>query len=641
MTALEKSSSPDQTGNRFWFKLEKVEIVFAGVFLFLLAFLPVAEILVRLITRSGIPNASFIISHLLIWVAFLAGMLASREGEHLSLASGWHRAEKRLKTTIKSAISILGAAFCIGFALTSLSFLLLAFEPGQKIGFISYRVAISIMPIGFFVMAVRFLSREKEGWPILIRGIIAVIIGLFFGLSPISSVVMNLFPSAPDFFFTLSNFYFDSMVWLKWVFIVLVVGCGIFGSPIFILLGGLTYILFSGNYGTLEAIPNEAYNLLIDSNIPAIPLFTLAGFILSESKAGERLVKVFKGFLGWLPGGLVIMTVLVCAFFTSFTGASGVTILALGGLLSFIMTSSGHFGEKYTQGLITSAGSIGLLFPPSLPIIMYGVVAQYNIKYLFMGGLIPGGLMVLALVATGFFVTFRNKKEQPAASDSGMTIKESLLALVDSLGEMILPILILVLIFSGLTDLVGTASVAVLYVFILEFFIKKDLRIRDLFSILKKSLPIIGGVLIILIMAKALSNYLIDAGAATLINNFFAEHVQSKIVFLLVLTVILLITGCLMDIYSAILVVAPLVIPLGKLYGIHPVQMGVIFFSNLMLGYLTPPVGLNLFLASYTFKKPLSDIYKSVWPFLLILLAVVILITFVPWFSLALIPPGE
>jgi tripartite ATP-independent transporter DctM subunit len=261
------------------------------------------------------------------------------------------------------------------------------------------------------------------------------------------------------------------------------------------------------------------------------------------------------------------------------------------------------------------------------------VTAQLNIKHLFIGGIIPGLVLVFALSVTGVIISLKNKSTEKFRFDG----KEAGKALMNSLGELLLPVVIITLFFTGVTTLVETASVAVVYTIILEVVIKKDLRLRDLFKVFQRCLPIIGGVLVILAMAKGLSNYIVDAEVPMFLTTFFQEKIQSPVVFLLLLNLILLITGCLMDIYSAILVVAPLIIPLGALYGIHPVQLGIIFLANLELGYLTPPVGLNLFLASYSFKTPLLKIYKSVWPFFLILLAMILLITFVPWLSTALL----
>ena len=334
------------------------------------------------------------------------------------------------------------------------------------------------------------------------------------------------------------------------------------------------------------------------------------------------------------------MSVIVCAFFTTFTGASGVTILALGGLLSYIMMNSGEYSEDFTKGYITSAGSIGLLFPPSLPIIMYSIQAKISIKEMFLGGIIPGVILVAALSIMGIFHSHRYKKL--AKADTTGTAKEQPLpgkleSLKKASGDLALPVIILLLYFGGITTLVETGAVAVVYSIILEVFIYRKLKLKELGRIIKKAIPVIGGVLMIIATAKGLSYFIVDAEVPMYLRDFFSAHVRSPLVFLLLLNGVLLLTGCLMDIFSAIMVVAPLIIPLGEMYGIPPVQLGIIFLANLQLGYLTPPVGLNLFLAAYAFETPLAKIYKGVIPFFLVLLAVVLLITYVPWFSLSLI----
>jgi C4-dicarboxylate transporter DctM subunit len=347
------------------------------------------------------------------------------------------------------------------------------------------------------------------------------------------------------------------------------------------------------------------------------------------------LVRLVRAWLGWLPGGLIIMTVLVCTFFTTFTGATGVTILALGALLAYVLVESGRYTTDFANGLITGSGSIGLLFPPSLPIILYGVIAQINIKQMFVGGILPGLLMVITICGIGVFTAVTHKvKPVP------FQIKEAAAAIKDSFWEILLPVIILLGYFGGLFTLVEPGAVAVIYALIIELGIHRDLRIRDLPRVMLKCIPIVGGVLIILAAAKGLSYYLVDAEVPMRLSAWVQSNISSKYVFLILLNLALLITGCLMDIFSAILVVVPLIIPMGAAFGIHPVHLGVIFLANLGVGYLTPPVGLNLFLAAYRFNQPLVRIYRNVIPFFLALLAVVLLITYVPWFSVGLLRWG-
>jgi C4-dicarboxylate transporter DctM subunit len=394
----------------------------------------------------------------------------------------------------------------------------------------------------------------------------------------------------------------------------------------------VAYLLFVRTGGSLEVIPSEAYTMLTGYSIPAIPLFTFAGFLLSESKAGQRLVRLFRAFVGWLPGGLAVMAVLVCTFFTTFTGATGVTILALGALLAFVLTESGRYGKRFANGLITGSGSIGLLFPPSLPIILYGVIAQINILHMFVGGILPGFVMVLALCVFGVLTALRNKVERVP-----FELHEAWGALKESWWEILLPVIILAGYFTGITTLVETGAIAVLYALVIELGVHRDLKLRDLPRVFLKCIPIVGGVLIILAAAKGLSYYIVDAEVPTSLSAWVQQNIHSKYVFLILLNVGLLITGCLMDIFSAILVVVPLIIPVGAAFGIHPVHLGVIFLANLGVGYLTPPVGLNLFLAAYRFNEPLAKIYRDVIPFFLVLLGVVLIITYVPWFSTGLL----
>ncbi|HLP59302.1 MAG TPA: TRAP transporter large permease subunit, partial [Candidatus Deferrimicrobium sp.] len=346
---------------------------------------------------------------------------------------------------------------------------------------------------------------------------------------------------------------------------------------------------------------------------------------------GERLVQFFKAFFGWFPGGLAIMAVLVCSFFTTFTGASGVTILALGALLSYALIK-GKYDKKFTTGLLTASGSIGLLFPPSLPIIIYGVIAQLNIKEMFLGGILPGFVMILSMLIFSVIYASKHKiKREP------FKVKEALAALKNAIWEILLPVVIVLVYFGGLTTLVESAAVAVLYALFVEVFIHRDLKIKDLPNVVAKGIPIIGGVLVILSLANGLSYFIIDAEIPMQLTAWVQANISSKYVFLLLLNIALLITGCFLDIFSAIMVVVPLIIPLGELFGIHPVHLGIIFLANLELGYLTPPVGLNLYLAAYRFNEPLGKIYRDVFPFLIIQLVSVLLITYIPFLSTGLL----
>ncbi|QEN09360.1 TRAP transporter large permease subunit [Oceanispirochaeta crateris] len=609
--------------------LNKIEFRVASLVFLILAFVPVLEILTRLFFNNGIKGAESYVSHAVIWVAFLAGMIASKEKAHLSLTSGRDLFKGSLAVFSTSLSRILSGGICFGLTFSALSFILIGFDPTQMVGLIPIRFVALIIPLGFMVMGLRFFYIDEKKMVTTPIILITILLGLFLGIPSMTNMLYSLLPDPPLFIDSLSMLYYDFFHYAAYPMIFLLLLSTISGTPIFILLGGLAFFLFSRDWGSLEIIPNEAYNLLTSSSVPAIPLFTLTGFILSESKAGERLVRLFKSLFGGLPGGMAVMAVVVSAFFTTFTGASGVTILAMGGLLSYMLHESGDYKEGFIKGLLTSSGSIGLLFPPSLPIIMYAVMAQISVKDMFLGGLIPGLILVLSLATMGIVASFHKKR------NSSFNGSEILPALKDATGEIFLPVLILSGYFGGFFTLVETGAVSVVYSLLLEGLIHRDIKRSDLSRIMQKSLPIIGGILMILAVSKGLSYYLIDAEVPQALTSFVRNSISSKLVFLIILNIILLLTGCLMDIYSAILVVGPLVIPMGELFGIHPVQLGIIFLANLQLGYLTPPVGMNLFLASYRFETPLVEIYKKVFPFLMVLLVMVLLITYVPWFSLA------
>jgi tripartite ATP-independent transporter DctM subunit len=413
--------------------------------------------------------------------------------------------------------------------------------------------------------------------------------------------------------------------------IFVLIAAAFLGLPIFTVLGGIGFLLFAKSGQPLEIIPNQAYAVLTGGAIPAIPLFAAVGFFLSESKAGERLVRFFQAVFGWFPGGLTVMAVLVCAFFTTFTGASGVTILALGGLLAVILEKAGY-PKRFTVGILTASGSIGLLFPPSLPVIIYGVTSQTSIKDMFVGGLLPGVFMVISVVTIGIVYSWKHGLPRHA-----LKLREAAAAFGESFWELLLPLIVFGLYFGGIVSLQESAAAALLYVWIIETFVKKDMKVRDLPRIFLRAVPIIGGVLIILAMANGLSYYIIDAQIPQKLSEWVAAKISSPYVFLLLLNLALLVVGCFMDIFSAILVVVPLIIPLGNLFHIHPVHLGIIFLANLELGYLTPPVGLNLYLASYRFNEPIHRVYRDVLIFLGLGLVAVLLITYVPLLTTALL----
>jgi len=397
------------------------------------------------------------------------------------------------------------------------------------------------------------------------------------------------------------------------------------GAPIFVGLAGIGAVLLWSDFWPAAHVASKVYNLVLEPFLPTIPLFTLAGYILAEGGTPKRLVELFRAWFGWMPGGIAVVAVVVCGFFTSFTGGSGVTILAMGGLL-YPMLREDNGDDRFNTGLLTSAGSLGLLFPPSLAVILYGLVAGIDIRRLFLAGYVPG---VLEIVLVAGFAVAYNKRAR--VQRVPFEARRALTALWKAKWEAAIPFVVLGSIWFGFATIVEAAAITVLYAFVLEFFIHRDLKIRaDLLRVVASAVTLIGGVLLILGVARGLTQYLIVADVPGKAIEWVQTFVESPLLFLLLLNVFLLLVGCVMDIFSAIVVVVPLIAPVGQHFGIDPFHLGIIFLINLELGYLTPPVGMNLFLASYRFKLPLPEVYRAALPFLAIRTVAVLLVTYAP-----------
>ena len=417
---------------------------------------------------------------------------------------------------------------------------------------------------------------------------------------------------------------------LRLVGLSVVLGATALGAPIYVALGGAALLLFWLDEEPIAAVAAETVRQIKNPTMPTIPLFTFTGYVLAESRASERLVRVFRALVGWLPGGMALMTALVCAFFTTFTGASGVTILALGGLLFPVLVKE-RYPENFSVGLLTASGSIGLLFPPSLPIILYGVTARVPIDRMFVAGIIPGFVLVGAVSLLGVRTGLKSNTPRPRFNGA-----ELLQAAYAAKWELALPFIVVLGIFTGLTTLVEAAAVTAVYTIIVEVFIYRDLSLtKDMPRVARDCSALVGAVLIILGVALGFTSYLVDAEVPEAALEWVKGDIESKWVFLLALNAFLLVVGCLMDIFSAIVVVVPLILPIGRHFGVDPIHLGIIFLANLELGFLTPPVGMNLFLSSVRFKKKLFSVYGSALPFLLILAVAVLLITYLPALTLA------
>jgi tripartite ATP-independent transporter DctM subunit len=402
----------------------------------------------------------------------------------------------------------------------------------------------------------------------------------------------------------------------------------LFGLPLFAVLGSIALLAFHRADINISSVGVSMYTLAGSPLLIAIPLFTFAGYLLARSRAPDRLVRLSQAFF---PRGLAVVALISCAIFTAFTGASGVTIIAMGGLLFPALVKDGY-SKKFTLGLLTASGSLGLLFPPSLPLILYGYVASVNVDDLFISGLLPGALLVIVLSIYGIYT---GKKE--GIEREKFSIRKIVSAVRGAAWEIPLPFVILGGIYGGKITVMEAAAITALYALIVEVWIYKDIRIQKLPGIIAESMTLVGGILLILSCAIAFTNYLIDAEVPLKILDWMKNYISSKYTFLLLLNLFLIVVGCLMDIFSALIVVVPLIVPVALGFGVHPVHLGIIFLANLEIGYLTPPVGLNLFISSYRFNQSVLSLYVASLPFLLLLLGCLLVITYFPELSLVLL----
>ena len=599
----EKASGTWKNGFR------SAENILISLCLAAMVILPLLEMILRK-TTFVLRGSSAIQSHLTLFVCMIGGAIAAREERLLSLSTVTAFLKSRAKHFAQLFSGAVAAGFTAILFLASLRFVLQEKEAGN---ILAYGVPIwwaeVILPVGFGVIALRLLWHSSDRW----SGKAAA---LLLACAMLAAAVW--LPFAP------SKMIIPAMA--------LLLVATILGTPIFVTLGGAALILLWGNEIPIEIMPIRHYEQVTNASLPAIPMFTLAGYLLAEGGAARRLIRVFQALVGHFRGGPAIATVLVCAFFTSFTGASGVTILALGGLLMPVLLSA-CYSEKNALGLLTGSGSIGLLFPPCLPIILYAIIAKIEINKMFLGGILPGILMVIAAAIWGVC----QSPKISAGERTPFSWGEAGRALWDAKWELLLPVVACGALFSGYATAVEASAVTALYAFSVESLVYRDLSItRDLPRVMKECGLLVGAILLILGVALGFTGYLIQAQVPDHLITWVTATVHSPLVFLLALNFCLLIVGCLMDIFSAIIVVVPLMVPLGTAFGIDPVHLGIIFLANLELGYLTPPVGMNLFLSSYRFNKPMPEVWNSIIPILLVLLAGVLLITYVPFMSTAL-----
>jgi C4-dicarboxylate transporter DctM subunit len=565
--------------------------------------LPLLEIVLRPTLGIGISGSTALVQHLTLVVGMLGGAIAAREGRLLALSTGTILPAGRWRTVARVISGAFAAAVTVYLTVAGVQFVLTEMEAGGTLAYgIPTWLVQWILPVGFGLVAARLLWHAGDGWRSRLAALLLAGALVWLAARP---------PVSPEA--------------LEVPALLALLAATLLGAPVFVTLGGAALILFWGADIPIAAVPVEHYRLVTNPSLPTIPLFTLAGYFLAEGGASRRLVRVFQALFGWFRGGPAVATALVCAFFTSFTGASGVTILALGGLLMPVLLQA-RYSNKAALGLLTGAGSLGLLFPPCLPLILYAIVAKVPIEQMFLGGIVPGVVLVAATAWWGM-------RQMPKSADSRrpFDVRDSARACWDAKWELSLPVVALASLFGGFATPVEAAALTALYAFCIETFVYRDLSLRkDAARVMAECALLVGGVLLILGVALGFTNYLIDAEVPARGVEWVTSTVHSPLLFLLLLNVFLLVVGCLMDIYSAIVVVVPLIVPIGAAYQIDPVHLGIVFLANLELGYLTPPVGMNLFLSSYRFNRPLPEVYRSIVPILVVLLVGVLLITYFP-----------
>jgi len=575
--------------------------------------LPLAAALARGTGWFTLDGTAGHLKHLVLWLAFLGGLLATREDRQLRLSTAEFIPAGRLRALVTVLTSGFSAAVCVVLAWAAWQVVQANREGGGMLAFgLPAWISELVMPVALVCIALRFAWRAGPGWPHRIAGLALAASGL-------------LLDKVPDFV----------AEWI-WPLMGLVGVCAALGAPVFVAMAGAGMLLYFSDGTPVSAVSAEVYRLVASPTIPAIPLLTACGYLMAETRAAERLVRFFRALFGWMPGGIAVLVAAVCAMFTTFTGGSGVTIIALGGLMYGILREDGY-PEGFSQGLVTASGSLGLLFPPSLPVIVYSVVVSANPELsapaddLYLAGLVPGVLMLAAVALYGVIAGGRAHRDV-ARKRPRFSVRELLASAWGAKWELSVPLVVLVFFLSGLASLVEAAAGAAAYALLVEVVITRDIHpIRDLPGILVKTGVLVGAVLILLAAAMGLSSYvLVEAEVPDKLLEWVQLHIEQPWIFLLALNGLLIVVGCLLEIYSAIVILPPILAPIALHYGVDPVHLGIIFLANLELGFITPPVGLNLFLAASRFNIPMVRLFRPVVPYILIMATSVLVVTYLP-----------
>jgi tripartite ATP-independent transporter DctM subunit len=563
--------------------------------------LPVAEIVLRAAIGIGVPNVNALVQHLTLAVGMLGAAVAAREERLLTLAvSGFITG--RAAPAARLAAGSVGAAIALLLLVASLQFIAAERATGAHL------LALAALPAGFALIAWRLLRHAACALaPRAAAAALAAALCAWVAMAPPQGAPLG-------------------------IALALLAAATVAGAPIFAGLGGAALLLLQADGVPLAAVAVNHYSLVINPSLPAIPMFTLAGYLLAESRSPARLVELFDAFFGRVRGGAALVAVLACTFFTCFTGASGVTILALGGLVMPLLASAGY-RPRDALGLVTGAGLPGVILMPALPLLLYAIVARVAIEDMFVGGLLPALLMFAVVAAWGVW----RQPRQPVRQ-GGISWPRVRAALKAAKWELSLPLAPVAALASGLATPVEAAAVTALYALVIVVLVHRDLHVaRDLPRVIAECGLLVGGILLVLGVALSLTNYMVDAEVPERLVQWVRQTIDSRWLFLLALNAVLLAAGCVMDIYTAIVVLAPLVTPLGVAYGVHPVHLGIVFLANLELGYLTPPVGMNLFFSAYRFGRPIGEVFRAVLPLAGALAAALLVLTFWPALSTGLV----
>jgi len=589
--------------------LKAVENTVLVIALAAMALVPMTEIVLRALFGVGISGASSFTQHFALIAGMLGAAVAARDGRLLSLLS--------LNSLLGSGSAILARLFTGTVAVvvgTLLSLASLEFVGAERAGgsTIAYGIPVWVaqaaLPIGFIMITLRLAGAVAEHWS-----------GRIAALALAATVAIAAGERVP---------LGDATVI---VLLSILLVAAILGSPVFVTLGGAALILFWNDGLPIASVALDHYRLVVNPSLPMIPLFALAGYFLAESRAPQRLLRVFNALFAGMRGGAAVATVVACAFFTSFSGASGVTIIALGGMLMPLLSSAGY-SRKSALGLLAGAGSLGGMLPPGLPLVLYAIVAKLSIEDMFLAGIVPG-LLLIALVAL-WGIRLAPRRER---AEHTFDWREALCALWAAKWELLLPVVAFAGLFGGYVTPVEAAAVTAVCAFVVAVVIHRDFSLRsDAPRVMVECGLLIGGVLLILGVALGFTNYLIDARVPERTVDWVTGALQSRWLFLLALVAFLVAAGCLLDIFSATIVLVPLIAPLGDAFGVDPLHLGIIFLATMELGYLTPPVGMNLFFTAYRFGRPLPEVFHAALPAVALLAFGVLLVTFLPWLATGL-----